>query len=116
MRLIHIKDPNSLNDPFHAVWCSRDGANTNSSDNTGTLSGATIVTSTWIVPSGLTEASETTSAIQIQGISYDINTVSTIYLDAGTSGKDYNVVNRITTSDSPSRTLDHTIIVRVKET
>ncbi len=51
------------------------------------LDGDTISSSTWIVPSGLTEdsASHTT-------------TTTTIWLSGGTAGQTYEVVNRITTA------------------
>ncbi len=109
------KDPDSLNDPYHVVWCSLDSTNDGSASDDGKLQGATIASSDWTVPSGLTEASATTSAISIQGVSYATNTVATIYLNGGTAGTDYTVVNQITTSDSPSRTLDRSIIIRCVE-
>ncbi len=108
------KDPNSI-EPFYVVWCAKDGTNDGSVTDTGELQSATISTSVWtIAPSGdLTEDSEGQAAVTIKAVVYAINTVATITLSAGIAGVDYKLVNRITTSDS--RTLDHTIIIQVRE-
>jgi hypothetical protein len=108
-----IKDPNSV-EPFYVVWCSKDGTNDASTSDSGELQSATISTSDWTVPTGITEDSEGQAAVTIQGVTYAINTVATIWLSAGVAGTDYDLVNRITTSDS--RTLDHTITIKVRET
>ena len=106
------KDPNAV-EPYFIVWCSKDGTNDGTPSDTGELQGATISTSAWTVPSGITEDSSNTGAITIAGISYGVNTVATIWLSGGTAETDYDLLNRITTSDS--RTLDKTITVRVRQ-
>lgn len=105
------KDPNSV-EPYFIVWCSKDGTNDGTTSDTGELQSATISTSTWTAPSGITEDSSNTAAITIAGVSYGINTVSAIVLSGGTAGNVYELLCRITTSDS--RTLDKTICIRVK--
>jgi len=61
----------------------------------------TVSTSTWIVPTGLTEDSDTFTS-----------TVTTVWLSDGDLGKVYNVVNRIVTADA--RTMDQTVRLRIK--
>ena len=51
------------------------------------LAGDTIVTSTWIVPSGLTMTAESNTA-----------TTATVWLSGGTFGSSYTVTNRIITA------------------
>ena len=61
-----------------------------------------IVTSTWIVPAGITSSSDehdTTSA--------------TIWLTGGTLGQTYSLVNRVTTSGG--RTDDRTIRIQIRD-
>ena len=106
-----LKDPNSV-EPFYVVWCSKDNTNDGSTSDNGVLQSATISTSTWTVPTGITEDSSVKTSITIQGITYSANTVATIWLSGGTVGTDYDLVNRIVTSDS--RTLDHTITIKVR--
>lgn len=106
------KDPNSV-EPYFIVWCDIDGTNDGTATDDGELQGATISTATWTVPSGITEDSSNQSAVTINGISYGINTVATIWLSGGTAGTEYSLLCRITTSDS--RTLDKTIVVPVAE-
>lgn len=65
------------------------------------LAGDTISTSTWTVPSGLTE-----------GISTKTDTETTVWLSSGTDGSSYDVKNRITTSSG--RTMDQTVTLKVK--
>jgi len=105
------KDPNSI-EPYFIVWCDEDGTNDGGATDNGELQGATISTATWTVPTGITKTSDNTSAVTIQGVSYAINTVATIWLSGGTDGTDYECLCRITTSDS--RTLDKTITIRVR--
>jgi len=62
----------------------------------------TISTSTWVVPSGITEDSSTND-----------DTTTTIWLSGGTDGTDYEITNRITTS--ASRTDDRTFRIQVRE-
>ena len=107
------KDPHAVR-KFHIVWCDRTGLNDGSSADLGDLQSATISTSTWFVPAGITKDSANNSELIVQGITYAENTSSTIWLSAGALGKDYDLVNRITTSDS--ETLDKTITIKVRET
>lgn len=108
-----IKDPNSV-EPFYIIWCSPDSTNDASTSDFGALQGATISTSDWTVPTGITEDSEGQAEVTIQGITYAINTAATIWLSGGTVDTDYDLVNRIVTSDS--RTLDYTITIKCRET
>lgn len=64
------------------------------------LNGDTISTSTWTVPTGITQASES-----------ETTTVATIWLSGGTAGEDYLVTNKITTNGG--RTDERTIRVSV---
>lgn len=106
-----IKDPDSV-EPFHVVWGSKNGTNDGSVDDNGELQGATISSSTWTVPSGITEDSNNTNIVSMRGITYPVNTVATIWLSGGTPGEDYKLINQIVTSDG--RTLDHTIIIKCR--
>lgn len=54
-----------------------------------TSEGVTIAGSTWTVPSGITEVSNSSST-----------TATSIVLEGGTIGSSYKLVNTITTSDS----------------
>ena len=106
------KDPDSV-EPYFVVWCSADGTNDGTTDDTGELQSATISSATWTVPSGITKDSDNTDAVTIAGVSYGANTVAAIWLSGGTAGAAYDIVCQITTSDS--RTLDKTITVPVRE-
>ena len=108
-----VKDPDSV-ESFFVVWISKDGTNDASVDDSGELQSATISTSSWTVPADITKDSDSKGAVTIQAVVYAVNTVATIWLSGGTAGTDYTLVNQITTSDS--RTLDHTIIIQVRET
>jgi hypothetical protein len=68
----------------------------------GGLSADTILTSTWIVPSGLTMNS-----------SSNTDTTAKLWLSDGTDGETYLITNRITTS--VGRTKDQTVKLRVRE-
>lgn len=105
------KDPNSV-EPYFFVWCDRDGTNSGAAADDGELQGATISTKTVTADTGLTVDTSSLAAVTIRGVSYAINTVVTVWLSGGTDGTDYNVLCRITTSDS--RTLDKTMIVPVR--
>jgi len=106
------KDPNAV-DFYHIVWCSEDGTNDGTASDTGELQGATISTTTWTLPAGITKDSDNKGALTMRGITYAADTVTTILLSSGTGGLDYELLNRITTSDS--RTLDKTITIPVRE-
>lgn len=62
----------------------------------------TIATSVWIVPDGITKASDSHTT-----------TTTTIWLTGGTLGTRYNVVNRITTTQG--RTEDRTLRIGITE-
>lgn len=64
--------------------------------------GETIVTSTWIVPDGLTQDSDSSTG-----------TTATVWLAGGTVGTRYTVTNRITTS--AGRTDDRSIRISVQD-
>lgn len=106
------KDPNSV-EPYHFIWCSKDGTNDGSTSDTGELQGATISSQTITPATGLTLDSDNKSAVTIAGISYAVNTVSTGWVSGGTDGTDYNLHCRIVTSDG--RTLDQTMTIPVRE-
>ncbi len=108
-----VKDPNNI-EPFFVIWAAKSGLNDASLADNGDLQGATISTSTWTVPAGITKDSDNKGAVTIRTVVYAINTAATIWLSGGTAGTDYELVNQIVTSDS--RTLDKTIIIQVRET
>jgi hypothetical protein len=106
------KDPDDT-DFRYIVWCSKDGTNDGSADDTGELQGDTISVSAWTVPSGITEVTSNTAAITIKGVEYPVDTVATIKLSGGTVDIDYELTNKITTGDS--RILSRSITVQVRE-
>lgn len=106
------KDPDGI-ERYFIVWCSKDGTNDGSADDTGELQGATISTSTWTVPAGITKDADGKDAVTIRGIAYPINTVAQILLSGGDVNTDYELTNEITTSDG--RTLNQSIKIRVRE-
>ena len=105
------KDPNNI-EPYFIVWCDEDGTNSGVAADTGELQGATISTATWTVPTGITKDSSNQGAVVINGVTYAVNTVCVIWLSGGTADTDYELLCRITTSDS--RTLDKSIIIPVR--
>jgi len=97
--------------PFHVIWCSLDGRNDGGARDTGELQGATISTSVWTVPDGITKSSDNTSAVEVKGIEYGAGTVATIWLSGGTNLESYVLRNTITTTDARTLTQDLTILV-----
>lgn len=83
------KDPNAILD-YGFNWAS------------WLVTGETITTSTWTVPTGITQYDTGRS-----------NTVTTIWLSGGTVGGEYDIVNHIVTSDG--REEDRTLTVAVME-
>jgi hypothetical protein len=73
-------------------------------DWTDWLDGDTISTSTWTVPSGITKDSDSKTT-----------TGTIIWLSGGTLGESYVLVNRIVTTNSPARTDERTIVVRIEQ-
>ena len=61
-------------------------------------SGETIITSTWVIPTGLVSDSETSTT-----------TATAVFLSGGTIGESYTVTNRIVTS--AGRTEDRSMII-----
>ena len=106
------KDPDAV-DFYHIVWCSKDGTNDGGASDTGELQGATISTTEWTLDAGITKDSDNKSEVTMRGITYAVDTVTNILLSSGTAGLDYELLNRITTSDG--RTLDKTITIQVRE-
>jgi hypothetical protein len=66
------------------------------------VTGDTIATSTWTLPTGITKYADTKS-----------DTVATIWLTGGTEGDSYNITNHIITADG--REEDRTITINVNE-
>ena len=62
----------------------------------------TIVTSTWVVPTGITRVSDSNGT-----------TTTTIWLSGGTVSHDYELTNRIVTA--AGRTEDRTITIQLRE-
>ena len=112
MQTVPAKDPDAI-EPYFVVWCGSDGTNDGSTDDDGELQGATISTSVWVLSGGITKESDNNSAVTIAGVTYAVNTVSTIWLSGGTAGAYYTLTNRIVTSDG--RTLDKSITLPVRE-
>jgi len=81
------KDPNAILD-FTVDW-------------TDWLASDTIVTGTWIIPSGITEVSRSNTT-----------KISTVFVSGGTLGLTYSLINRINTSGG--RTDDRTIFILVE--
>ena len=83
------KDPDSVLD-YGIDW------------STWLASGETISTSTWTVPTGITEDSDSKG-----------DTSTLVWLSGGTAGETYMLANKIVTSDS--RTVERTIEIIVEE-
>lgn len=66
------------------------------------LNGDTINASEWVVPSGITEDSDSNTSL-----------ITKIWLSGGTVGETYTIVNRIVTAGG--RTNDRTFQVTIKE-
>ena len=66
------------------------------------LAGDTIVTSTWLVPTGITSVLQTNTT-----------THAWIWLSGGTAGSEYAIRNRIVTAGG--RTQDQTIYITIEE-
>lgn len=88
---IFIKDPNAIKD-YSIDW------------DTLYLKGLdTIATSTWTVPTGITQVGSATNS----------TTVTTIWLSGGTAGQQYEVTNRIVTVGG--RTDERTLTLIIKD-
>lgn len=62
----------------------------------------TIQSSTWIVPSGITKNSDSTTS-----------TVTKIWLSGGTTGETYVLTNRVQTA--AGRTMDQSVKIKIKD-
>ena len=89
MKCVKYKDPNSRLD-YGFNW-------------EDWLNGDTIYSSSWTVPSGLTELSNNHN-----------NTITWIWLSGGTAGAVYKVINRITTVGGRTDDKTLTVIMRNK--
>jgi hypothetical protein len=105
------KDPDSI-EPYFFVWCSLDGTNDGSADDSGELQGATISSQT-LTGTGVTVDSDNSNAVTLQGISYGVNTVSAAWLSAGTANTNATLHCQIVTSDS--RTLEKSMTIPIRE-
>lgn len=85
---VYIKDPDSILD-YKIDWSAW-------------LAADTILSSTWIVPTGLTKTSQSNTT-----------TTTTVWLSGGTLGQNYQVTNRITTNQN--RTEDRTFDIVVRQ-
>lgn len=83
------KDPTDV-DAWSVDWATKLGADT-------------ISTSTWTVPTGITQTTPSPS---------NTTTTTTIWLSGGTDGVHYTLTNRITTA--AGRTLERSFVVQVK--
>ena len=107
------KDPDDK-EPYFMVWCDKStGLNDGSRPDHGELQGATITEVTWTLPDDITEENSNEAAVSIAGISYEENTVATIWLSEGVADEDYLIHCFITTSDG--RELSKTMVVPVRE-
>lgn len=82
-----FKDPDEVLD-YQLDWSAR-------------LDEDTIVTSTWVVPTGITKDSDTNTT-----------DTTTIWLSGGTTGEAYTLANRITTVGG--RTMDQSVKIKIK--
>lgn len=82
------KDPDAI-EAFRVPWATR-------------LGSATISTSSFVVPAGITLDSDSNDSDS-----------ATAVLSGGTLGQRYDVVNRITTSDA--QTLDYSFVVLIEQ-
>ena len=85
---IFIKDPDSVLD-YTVDWETW-------------LDSDTISASSWTIPTGLTEDSDTFG-----------DSTATVWLSSGTDGRIYNITNHITTA--AGREEDQTLIIRCRE-
>ena len=106
-----FKDP-LTSEKFYVVWCSPNNTNDAGVGDSGRLQSETIATTTWTLPTGVTNVADVKTAVTIRGTVYAASTVATITVSGGTDGVDYDLVNKITTA---TRTLAHTITIKVRD-
>lgn len=88
------KDPNEVKD-YMLDWSG-------AAPGPRLVTGETISTSTWVVPSGITKDSDSNTT-----------TTTTVWLSGGTAGVHYTLTNRVTTSQG--RTYDWSITVQLTD-
>ncbi len=96
------KDPQATLD--YGIDWANGGANDGLATDYGWLQGDTIESSVWTVPAGITQVSSSFS-----------DTVTRVWLSGGTAGTAYEIVNTITTANSPHRVDERTIRIEVQE-
>lgn len=97
-----------------AVYCSKNGTNDGSADDSGELQGATISTidSVTVSPAtGLTIDSSNKTSTSIQGVTYSANTVVNVWMSPTANG-DYAVTIEVTLSDTRVINREFAITVR----
>lgn len=112
--ILPSKDPDAV-EPYFVVFCSLDGTNDGSATDDGELQGADISSVTWTIPTGIIKDSQNQDSVTIDAVTYDANTVATIWLSSGTDETDYPLDCKIVTNESPARTLPQTVIIPVRE-
>ncbi|MGZ4519094.1 MAG: phage fiber-tail adaptor protein [Mycobacteriaceae bacterium] len=102
--MIIPEDPTAVLD-YTVDWDRKDAT---SAAGTGWLAPTeTIVTSTWIVPTGITQATPSPSII-------NAGKATTIWLTGGTAGQSYVVANHITTSQGRQDQRTFTVYVEAR--
>ena len=115
--LMPSKDP-SAEEPYFIVWCDESNLNDGSASDRGELQSATIDTATWTVspalPVTLEIASSNEAAVTINGVTYLVDTVATVWVKGGTANKNYDLNCQILTVEAAPRTLEKTITIPVR--
>lgn len=99
-----VKDSNEVLDYKFDFRANTNQSDTNLSDYLA--AGETISSYTITEDTGITVDSDNLS---------DSDTSVTVWLSGGTTGIDYNVVCQIVTSSTPTRTVERTIVVQVRD-
>lgn len=105
-------DPNETD--FRVLpFCSLNGTNDGSSNDTGELQGATISSHTAVaVDSSITVNSSNLSSISWRGVTYGVNTAVTVWVTGGTEGETGQVLVTVTLSDN--RVLQQTMEIPIR--
>ena len=105
-------DPDEL-DFRVMVWCSRDGTNDGTVNDTGELQGATISTLTaTAVDSSITVSSSNKDEITWRGVTFAADTAATVWITGGTIGITGKVLVVVVTSDG--RALEETMHIPIR--
>ncbi|MCP5016881.1 MAG: hypothetical protein GY938_16675 [Ketobacter sp.] len=103
----------------HFVWCSKDGINDGTANDTGVLGGATIASHEVTLAKGnITIVSTNANAVTIRhtdetAVTYAADVAINVLLSAATGAEQIELLCRIVTTDG--RTLDQTMIVPIEE-